>query len=695
MSNTSFDYNKEINPKILEAYKNRDFNTLANSDLRQVVNNQGDTIIHVIAKKLDRNGFEHIKKINPRAFSYEVINAPNKNFQTPVHLALETINRKGIGDDFIEYMSGELGARLDIPDNKDQIIVKDTPKSPSNSKTKFDQLNREIIKGIQELTGSTQNSLKKLRDYNERVRGNPQSINGDLSWINQLKQRIKDTPVYKLRGGRFSQDDIFTDTENKDSFVDDSFLVDDETRNGIYNNRLGDSNNYTGGRADATDDVNITTPNLSEYGQNLTPSNVVDYAKSNFPSGVTSKINDAVRYAEQKIPSEVTSKINDAVSYAKQNIPSGVTSKINDVNQNWDKSRNLTLSGGVDYVNRNPNSNNEKQKLGSRELTPSDIVDNTKPNISNQVESGFNQVKDYGSRLLTNVKNYLSKSNDINRTPTLTGGKTSKIDDEILYDDDDDDLNNDNDDLNNDDLNNNDDDESYTMTRTIKKNRPIRKTKRRNTQNKDKSISKTKKKNSQNKDKSISKTKKRNSQNLVSDTTETNKFQRRQRDDKADEIYRSFKKKVIEILGVDEETARFYVAAIKIEVENSNPELRKWENDALKVKEMEKFFMDDKKLKEKLNKIDIDNIKKIIQQRRTESEKRREERRKQFQDQKKNGKSTMKLDTDTEPIDTTEDRKSSKKTTKSKKQSRVNHILEDETGYVRSEDIPFSSDSSA
>lgn len=89
----------------------------------------------------------------------------------------------------------------------------------------------------------------------------------------------------------------------------------------------------------------------------------------------------------------------------------------------------------------------------------------------------------------------------------------------------------------------------------------------------------------------------------------------RQRNPKVDEIYRSFVQKIMELLGVDEETAKFYRSAIKVHIENTNPELRKRENDALKVKEMESIFENKEKLRETVDNIDMDNIKHHISKR--------------------------------------------------------------------------------
>lgn len=95
----------------------------------------------------------------------------------------------------------------------------------------------------------------------------------------------------------------------------------------------------------------------------------------------------------------------------------------------------------------------------------------------------------------------------------------------------------------------------------------------------------------------------------------------RPRNEQADVAYKSFIPKLMEYLGLDEETARFYRTAIKVHLLQTNPELRK--NEDLKIKEMEKMFASARALKAAVKKIDFDEIKKFMEMRREEGEKRR------------------------------------------------------------------------
>jgi hypothetical protein len=98
---------------------------------------------------------------------------------------------------------------------------------------------------------------------------------------------------------------------------------------------------------------------------------------------------------------------------------------------------------------------------------------------------------------------------------------------------------------------------------------------------------------------------------------------RRARNPKVDELYRSFVQKIMDALKVDENTARLYRSAIKIILEREKPELRK--NDALKVEEMAHIIDNKDLLEDKIKSIDIEEIKKYMEERRKESEARRKQ----------------------------------------------------------------------
>ncbi|ALR83978.1 hypothetical protein [Niemeyer virus] len=199
----------------------------------------------------------------------------------------------------------------------------------------------------------------------------------------------------------------------------------------------------------------------------------------------------------------------------------------------------------------------------------------------------------------------------------------------------------------------------------------------------------------------------------IIDRRQTTKYQNmfssqerpRERNTKVDEIYRSFVKKIMDLLGVDEETAKLYRSAIKIDIGNKNPELRKWENDELKIQEMEKIFNNKQSLQNALDKIDMDQIKSEMSRRRDESNKRRDEKRKD-REEKRRQKRSQRSDTRKQGIDSaTSDEATSDQTqstdsnntteTASKKRTRKSTTSQSRVGpnnYLRSEDIIISTE---
>jgi hypothetical protein len=149
----------------------------------------------------------------------------------------------------------------------------------------------------------------------------------------------------------------------------------------------------------------------------------------------------------------------------------------------------------------------------------------------------------------------------------------------------------------------------------------------------------------------------------------------RVRNPEADEKYRSFVKTIMDLLSVDEDTARLYRSAIKITIERKNPELRK--DELLKIKEMENIFESESTLKSTLKKIDIDEIKKHMAMQKQKSE----ERRKEFgQSTTENKKTVSEKKNNDEPKD------------KKKKQKRVNAARVASNGYLVSSEFILSSE---
>jgi len=170
--------------------------------------------------------------------------------------------------------------------------------------------------------------------------------------------------------------------------------------------------------------------------------------------------------------------------------------------------------------------------------------------------------------------------------------------------------------------------------------------------------------------------------------------QDRPRNTKVDDIYRTFIQKIMDLLGVDEQTARFYRSAIKIKIGQDNPELKKRENDELKVKEMEKLFENKKKLQTFIDTIDMDHIKEYMAQQKKEGDRRKEGINKNNKTSETsdatlpaNNNNTNTLTSDTTSKSKTRNSSTTKptRTAKSAKQSRIV-----DNSYLQSDEIIFS-----
>lgn len=162
------------------------------------------------------------------------------------------------------------------------------------------------------------------------------------------------------------------------------------------------------------------------------------------------------------------------------------------------------------------------------------------------------------------------------------------------------------------------------------------------------------------------------------------------------DAYNRILTRIMEIMGVDEATAKLYRSALKWKVGEKNPELRKKENDALKVKEIEKILEKEKDAKKIMKEIDLDAIKKIMEEQRLKSE----EFRKQRDSNKDNRKdSDDKKEDKKDRKDRKEDKKEGKKSTKEmkSKDDKTTKYSADRSynkyGYLMTSDIEKLNDS--
>lgn len=154
---TNYSKTNPKNQNLIDLYQKNDFEYLAKSNLKEPIDNNGNTIIHLMAANLDREAFKSLLRCNPKSLSYDVINAPNNKSELPIHKALETVQKNNQNDhSFISYMVNELHANPNIPDSQNRIIINKNQELDSayidQSKNKIKELNDAVIKNIFDLS---------------------------------------------------------------------------------------------------------------------------------------------------------------------------------------------------------------------------------------------------------------------------------------------------------------------------------------------------------------------------------------------------------------------------------------------------------------------------------------------------------------------------------------------------------------
>lgn len=138
----------EDSQSIMAAYAKADYDTLATLNLRSIVDRDGNTIVHLMAKRLDKNGFNKILAKNPLAISYDMINMPNANNQLPIQLAWQTIQTNNTNNDqFLYYLVNVLGAN---PMNNKQ-----------NNRSTLTKLNDLVKSDIKQLSNTVMHTFNK------------------------------------------------------------------------------------------------------------------------------------------------------------------------------------------------------------------------------------------------------------------------------------------------------------------------------------------------------------------------------------------------------------------------------------------------------------------------------------------------------------------------------------------------------
>ena len=602
----------------MELYRKRDFKSLADSDLKQPVNNDGDTIIHIMSQELDKNGIETLLMYNPYAITYEIINMPNKKSQLPIQKAMASIERvKQNTYDFITFMI-RLGANPDIPDAKNRIIVPDI-KNTGSVYENFPSVQEDQRKqaDIEKLNNTVINNIKSLTKMIDSKSGRDDRNDTDVDFVKKIIE------LYKPKQG---QSGGYNNKRRTNNFMDDSKDLTESGENDSF----------------VVNDTNRKNRWIDEYDRTFTNGKIF---KDQFDY---SNMNDQMVVRNNK---NITSKMQ-----AENEMVGGWKLNDNELSRRESEMlRNQFLLGGMKNANYDKNNNGMYDDMNNGTKNTNRNSD-TNNNRNNDMNNRYNDFLDH----------------DIN--DTLVGGKKTKGKKIKSFVDDwrTDDFNFDH------------------STSRIDSERPNTETSELNIFDDDDEIEEEKFSDSD-MDNDVY-----NYSNVLA-----NQDRPRKQNTKADDIYRAFAKKIMDLLGVDEETAKFYRAALKVNIEENNPELKGRENDEVKVKEMENIFENKAKLQAALDKIDMDKIKKIMKDRKEEWERRMEERKKMGEgkkmDEGRNKPSAENRTKETSKARGKEKNYTTEKivstdTPKSKTKKTTRKTTDVENGYMQSDDVEFSTE---
>src|SRR5690606_1473565 len=104
--------------------------------------------------------------------------------------------------------------------------------------------------------------------------------------------------------------------------------------------------------------------------------------------------------------------------------------------------------------------------------------------------------------------------------------------------------------------------------------------------------------------------------------------------------YDNILKNIMELLDVSESEAKTYRYMLILHLEETNPELKGYINNALKIKEIENIIVDKKTFSNYWNKKvkpELEKLKKIADERKALSEEKKKSRRKKFRKRDKKG----------------------------------------------------------
>lgn len=627
ISKSDIDITRGNDPLVL--YQSKDFKSLANKGLlTKPIDNKGNTIIHRMAEKLDWSGLEQLRQYNPNALTYEVMNTQNINLQTPLHVVAETKSIQ-IDDtsvqDFINYLINELKVNPKIPDIYNQIIE-------PNEKVMMEE--EEKIIGSDYPT-----NLEKL---NDRVKKNI----ADMIGMTQGKKPVS--------------------------------IMEQKSNEKIVENLL---NNYSG----SAQKVDSLTGGSYFGKRRIQPNhtNNIDDLLAN------SKKNSFVANSKNRIMRDYDNMSRDIF---RLNHDGGENDDIIHSRYNLHNSYLNRLRGGG---GGNNNNNNETTEQNDKNI---DFEDE-------ETKLVYQQERVRNKRLIEGDNDRLrNKENNLrNQFDQLVGGKSKSSRQRAKNQS----INNENnqsgmrhfiEEWHTEDLENlfKKDPRNKGRTRAVSyKNKNTRSNIPHDKfddgeQSRVPSRSNIRYDIFDEEDKEeediISRRKTHDYPDMFTTSSDAMDRPRLPRDKETDDLYRSLIQKIMDNLDVDEQTARDYRTFLKVYLEKIKPELRGRENDPTKVKELDQIVSDKKKLKSTMDKINIEEIKEDIAERRREGEKRKEERMKQ-REQRETRPRGKQFNADSEDTDDTKTK--GKKKTKSSA-TRGKKVVE--SGFLQSDEILFSSD---
>ncbi len=564
-----------INNDVMMLYNKKNYDALASLNLKQPINVDGDTIIHLMAKNLDKAGLELIMLKNPNAITYDIINFPNKKSKLPIHMAMETIKENNMkGDEFIGFMVNTLGANPEIPDNANRIIISNNINKNNKSiydinKKNIEQYNKTVINNIRDLTKLASPEIQNFKtdeDFIKTINDHylSQMMNGGYTGKRQISDR--NTNGQNVR--RYVADDL-SENGNNNSFVS-------KNKNQIMENYDNNKNRNSDNKLRS----------------------VSNFMKQN---NQYNKRKEELKIQEEKLR-------NDRL-IGGNNMYQNIEEENRLYKQRNEMEKNYMIGGKKKSTNKKFKYDWKTEDFNlSTENDDSYEISNNNRNNKRSYKKGNDNYDDDSKHnwktddfiLTTEDEDY-----DLERVNAVDNNSRG-----IQWDD------NDNDDEDDDNIR----DDEYDIAEDEYDEQMDYQSRNKNNYDDDDGSD--------------------YGENF--DYMDMFDSQDRPRDTKIDDVYRSFVKKLMDVLGFDEETAKIYRSAIKIKIGEMNPELRKRSNDALKVKEMEKIFENEKSLKNFIKGIDIDKVKEYMAKQKEENEKRREEFTKKRENNPKKNRSRNK-----------------------------------------------------